>query len=155
MFVYYFVHVGRPFEVVESRLLDTLNVLGGFADAAYREGERLRDRVGVGGDHGVVAKTVRLMVGTPLRGGFQTTIPFAWEATGTPGLFPRLDADLFIAGIGPDLCQVALRGTYSPPLGSLGRVLDRVILHRVAEASVKSFVDRIAEALKPEGSSVG
>lgn len=151
MFVYYFVHVSQPFEVVERRLLDQVNLLGGFADAAYREGEKLRDKVGVGRDHPVVAKTVRLMIGTPLRGGHQTTVPFAWEATGTPGLFPRLDADLILAGIGPDLCQIALRGTYAPPLGYLGRALDRAVLHRLAEASVKSFVDRIADVLKPQG----
>ncbi len=151
MFVYYFVHVSRPFVEVEARLMDRLSLLGRFADAAYREGEQLRDKIGLGKDRQVVAKTVQLMVGTPLRAASQTTIPFAWEATGTPGLFPRLDADLVVAGVGPELCQLALRGSYAPPLGTLGRALDRAVLHRVAEASVKSFVDRIAEAVRTTG----
>ena len=151
MFVYYFVHVSRPFGEVEPLLVSQLNNLGSFADAAYREGEDLRDKIGVSPDHPVMAKTVQLVAGIPLRGDHQTTIPLAWEATGTPGLFPKLDADLVVAMIGPELCQIAMRGTYSPPLGPLGRALDRAVLHRVAEASVKSFVDRVAAAVGGDG----
>ncbi len=153
MFVYYFVHVNRPFDEVEPRLVSQLNKLGSFADAAYREGEDLRDKIGVSRDHPVMAKTVQLVAGTPLRGNHQTTIPFAWEATGTPGLFPKLDADLVVASIGPELCQIAMRGTYAPPLGPLGRALDRAVLHRVAEASVKSFVDRVAQSVGGNGAA--
>lgn len=151
MFVYYFVHVNRPFSEVEPLLVSQLNNLGGFADAAYREGENLRDKIGVSRDHPVMAKTVQLVAGIPLRGGQQTTIPLAWEATGTPGLFPKLDADLIVATVGPELCQIAMRGTYAPPLGPLGRALDRAVLHRVAEASVKGFVDRVAKSVGGNG----
>ncbi len=151
MFVYYFVHVNRPFREVESSLVTQLNSLGPCADAAYREGEELRDKVSMRLDHPSVAKTVQLLSGIPLRGDQQTTIPFAWEATGTPGLFPKLDADLVVSAVGPDLCQIAMRGTYAPPLGPLGRALDRAVLHRVAEASVKSFVDRVAHLVGGNG----
>lgn len=151
MFVYYFVHVKGPFGEVESSLLAQLSNLGSFADAAYREGEDLRDKVSVSRDHPVMAKAVQLMAGIPLRSDHQTTIPFAWEATGTPGLFPRLEADLIVASVGPDLSQIAMRGTYAPPLGPLGRALDRAVLHRVAEASVKSFVDRVAQSIRDDG----
>jgi hypothetical protein len=150
MFVYYFVHVNRPYDQVAPALVSKLNLFGSFADAAYREGENLRDKVGVRGDRPVMAKTVQLLAGTPIRGGQQTTVPFAWEATGTPGLFPKLDADLIVAAVGPELTQIAVRGTYDPPLGSLGRALDRAVLHRVAEASVKGFVDRVAESVRGE-----
>lgn len=150
MFVYYFVHVKRPFADVEPALVSQLNLFGSFADAAYREGEDLRDKVGVRSDRPVMAKTVHLLAGTPLRGNQQTTVPFAWEATGTPGLFPKLDADLIVAAVGPELSQIAVRGTYDPPLGSLGRALDRAVLHRVAEASVKGFVDRVAASVSGE-----
>ena len=147
MFVYYFVHVNRPFSEVERLLVTQLNNLGALADVAYREGEDLRDKIAVGRDHPVVAKAVQFVAGIPLRGDRQTTIPFAWEATGTPGLFPKLDADLIVAAVGPELSQIAMRGTYSPPLGPLGRALDRAVLHRVAEASVKGFVDRVAQSV--------
>jgi hypothetical protein len=153
MFVYYFVHVNRPFAEAEPELVAQLNSFGSLADAAYREGEDLRDKIGLSRDNPVVAKTVQLVAGTPLRGGQQTTIPVAWEATGTPGLFPKLDADLIVATVGPELCQIAMRGTYSPPLGPLGRALDRAVLHRVAEASVKSFVDRVAKSVAGDGAA--
>ena len=147
MFVYYYVHVDRPFAEVEPAITSNVNTFGSFADAAYREGEDLRDKVGVRNDRPGLAKTVQLLTGTPLRKPEQTTVPFAWEATGTPGLFPKLDADLIVAAVGPELCQVAVRGTYDPPLGNLGRALDRALLHRVAEASVNGFVDRVAESV--------
>lgn len=156
MFVYYFVHLNRPFSAVEPALVGHLNQLGSFAHEAYREGEHLRekiDRIALRHDHPAMAKTVQLLSGIPLRGDQQTTIPFAWEATGSPGLFPRLDADLIVAAVGPELCQVAMRGTYAPPLGPLGRALDRAVLHRIAEVSVKSFVDRVADLVGGDGAA--
>jgi hypothetical protein len=145
MFIYYFVVAPGPFEDVERALLDVLVGLPGQADVAYREGEELRSRLRSG--QGAVAKTVRLHVGNPHQQDGQVRIPLTWEATGTPGLFPRMDADLVLAAVGPELTHVEFRGTYRPPLGPVGRALDRALLHRVAEASVKSFVDQLAAAL--------
>jgi hypothetical protein len=33
-------------------------------------------------------------------------------------------------------------------MGLLGRALDRALLHRVAEATAKDFLDRVGEALQ-------
>lgn len=150
MFVYYYGHVNRPFPTVERDLLALLTGLDGWAAAAYREGEEMRARIGVGGEPPRLAKTVRLEVGPPIRGEGQTLIPLGWEAAGAPGLFPRMEADLVVAPLGSALTQVALRGSCRPPLGALGRALDRAVLHRSAEASVKGFVDRILRALQRE-----
>ena len=145
MFVYYYIHVERPFVDVEPVLLRMLPGLRGWAEQAYREGERLRTRVGT--QHAKLAKTDDLQIGEPARGATQTWIPLQWEATGVPGLFPKMDADVVIAATAPELTQIALRGSYRVPLGPLGRAIDRAILHRLAEASVNGFVDRIARAL--------
>lgn len=154
MFTYYFVVVPGPFEEVERALLEVLDGLPGHADVAYREGEELRSRLRPG--DGAIAKTIRLDVGNPHQQDGQARIPLTWEATGTPGLFPRMDADLVLAAVGPELTHLEFRGTYRPPLGPIGRVLDRSLLHRVAEASVKRFVDRLAGALLERlGRSVG
>ena len=147
MFVYYFVHVGAPFGTVEPSALAMVVGFDEFAEKAYRSGEEIRARIGIGGDPPLLAKTVRLEAGVPLRGDQQTAVPLTWEATGTPDLFPRMEADLVIAALGPELTQLSLRGTYRPPLGHIGHVLDRALLHRIAEASVKTFVDGIAAAL--------
>ena len=151
MFVYYYVHLNRPFEEVEHRLLGITNGFEGLAGAAYRDGEEIHARLATSVEHARIAKTIRLKVGAPRRGDDETTMPLTWEATGTPGLFPRMEADLVIANIGPHLTQVTLRGSYDPPLGALGRALDRTLFHRVAEASVKGFLDRIAAAIAPDG----
>lgn len=146
MFIYYFIQLDLPCPEVERRLTEVSSGLDGMAVAAYREGEELRAQIGLG-ERPLIAKTVRLQVGQPVAQGEATLFPIVWEATGTPGLFPRMDADLVIAPLGPSLTQLALRGRYSPPLGSIGRLLDKALLHRVAETSVKGFVDRIGRAL--------
>lgn len=153
MFIYYFVHLSRPFADVERALFGVLAGLGGWATAAYREGEEIRAKLAVGGERSLIAKTVHVEVGAPVRSDAEATIPITWEATGTPGLFPKMEADLVVANLGAELTQLALRGTYKPPLGAIGRALDRTLLHRLAEASVKGFVDRIARALEQDGPS--
>lgn len=145
MFVYYYVQIDQPFEHVEPDLLRMLPGLRGWAEEAYRDGEHLYARIGTRG--GKIAKTVEMTVGEPARGASETWIPVEWEATGFPSLFPRMQADIVVAAIGPTLTQVALRGSYRVPLGKVGVALDRTLLHRIAEASVKSFVDRIAAAI--------
>lgn len=146
MFVYYFVQLTRSREEVDRALLDGLDGLAALADVAYRRGEELRARIGLG--RGPLAKEVRLDVRNPRRTEAETTVPMTWEATGPSGLFPSMEADLVVAGLGPDLTQLALRGSYRPPLGAVGQALNRAMLHRVAEASVKAFVDRLAEAVE-------
>ncbi len=43
--------------------------------------------------------------------------------------------------------MLTLAGSYRPPLGSLGEVLDRAILHRVAAATIRSFLAQVAAQL--------
>ena len=54
-----------------------------------------------------------------------------------------LDADLRLAALGEGTV-LTMAGTYRPPLGSLGEALDRAILHRVAAATVRSFLAQVA-----------
>jgi hypothetical protein len=42
-------------------------------------------------------------------------------------------------------------GGYRPPPGNLGGELDQVVLRRVAEATIHTFVNRIAEAIFASG----
>jgi len=147
VFTYYFVHLDKPFGEARSRLLEVMSGLDEMAVAAYREGEEIQARLGVWGTSPVVAKTVRLKVGEPVGQDGTMLLPIVWEATGAPRLFPKMDAEVVLAALGPELTQLSLRGSYRPPLGSIGRVLDRALLHRVAEASVKGFVDRLARAI--------
>jgi hypothetical protein len=71
-----------------------------------------------------------------------------WEVTGPRGaLFPVLDADLELVQAGPQTTWLTLNGAYRPPLGALGQALDRAILHRVASATIRGFLSRVATGL--------
>ena len=74
-----------------------------------------------------------------------------WEVTGTAGgLFPVLDADVELIRAGPQSTWLTIAGTYRPPLGALGEALDRAILHRVAAATIRGFLSRIATGITVE-----
>jgi hypothetical protein len=143
MFVQYYGMVERPFADVEADLVELGESLAEPAYRAYRHGEGLMVKIG----GGAVAKTVFLELHAPLRGPTTTTLPLEWWATGTPALFPRMSAELTVADMGGSLTEVVFQGNYEPPLGPVGRVLDRAALSRFAEASVKHFVDRVISIL--------
>jgi hypothetical protein len=80
-----------------------------------------------------------------------------WEVTGPGGaLYPVLDADLELIQAGPQSTWLTIAGAYRPPLGALGEALDRAILHRVASATIRGFLSRIAAGLlaRPEPGEV-
>jgi hypothetical protein len=145
MFVQYFGVVERPFAEVDAALADVASGLDESANVAYRRGEGLIASIGIGG--AAIAKEVHLAVGEFIRREDTTSVPLAWTATGTPAMFPTMEADLTITALGAGLTQVAFQGRYKPPLGALGRMVDEAVLHRFAEVSVKDFVDRVVAAL--------
>jgi hypothetical protein len=145
MFVHYETEVHLSMPAVERGMETVGTQLGALADLAYREGEELRSRVGPG--PGNLAKEVRLEIGAPQIHRTGLIYPMTWSAVGAEMLFPRLNADLVVSHIGSDRTRIVLDGTYQPPLGSLGKVVDRILLRRVAESTVKSWVDRLADSL--------
>ena len=145
MFVHYETEVSLPMAEVEHRLDQIRSDLGSWADVAYREGEELRARVGPGA--GSVAKEVRLEIGIAEIHRSGLIYPVGWSATGAERLFPRLSAELSLSHVGRDRTKITLDGTYQPPLGTLGKAVDRVLLRGVAESTVKTWIDRMAAAL--------
>lgn len=147
MFVQYYGEVTRPYDDVVDRCPLVLVQLEGWAEHSYRDGEAIRAKMGPRGEGSFVAKTVQLQVGKVVESSDARRIPLTWEATGTPGLFPKMDAELVVARVGDDLTQVKIQGHYDPPLGTVGRLMDRAFLHRIAEASTKELVDSIVAEL--------
>jgi hypothetical protein len=144
VFVKYYTHLERPFSDLVPAFTAQNLPLSERASDAYRDAERLVLSVGRGG---VVAKMVELEMKDRSAGPDQVVLAVSWTATGATALFPRMEADLTMQPLGPDLTQLSFEGSYEPPLGVPGAVLDRWVLHRVAEASVKNFVDRVAQDL--------
>ena len=121
--------------------------------AAYDGGLTGLFRVGPAGP--VTAKLVRVRVLDPVYRGDVMTVGLRWEATGPAGsLFPVLDADISISPGGEEgtaaagqPARLALAGAYRPPLGRLGAGLDRVVLHRVATATMRALLHSVAQTI--------
>ena len=150
MFARYFVELPIPADDVEHALSrDPRGWIPGLAEQANFVGDRLLADVGVGGAIGLHRKVI-IELGPMVHATSKSFFPLRWTASGHPGLFPALDADIEVAPMGPDRAQLAMSARYVPPLGAVGRTIDRALLSRVAEATVKDFLDRVADAIMSE-----
>ncbi|HEY3820115.1 MAG TPA: hypothetical protein VGL81_23285 [Polyangiaceae bacterium] len=75
-------------------------------------------------------------------------LEIGWEATRAPGLFPSMHLELSAWPLSSTETQLELAGEYRPPLGLVGNALNAVVGHRIAEASVHSFLDDVVEQMK-------
>jgi hypothetical protein len=151
MLVYDFTRIPLPVDQVRSRLLIAVNgILQQVAEAAYDEGEELLSRVGPFGPVPGLSKAVKVYAGKVRDRGKGFVMPLRWSATGATELFPVMEADLEISPLGADESQLRLSGSYEPPLGALGRGLDRLLLHQLAEATVRAFLSELVVALLSE-----
>lgn len=128
--------------------------LDGASEAAYHDGIEYLPRVGVLGDVPGVSRRVRVRVLDPVDRDNSIAMGMRWEAIGvTGGLFPVLDADIGLTAESGEGTRMTLTGVYRPPLAAPGAGLDRVLLHRVATATIHSLMTNMATAL--EGAAPG
>ena len=147
MFARYSIEVGTPAGEVERLLAsDPHRWMPGLAEDANHRGDDLLAEVGFG-EKVRVKREVVVELGPPIRSSSKISFPIRWQASDHPGLFPALDADLDVTSLGPERTRLAMSARYEPPLGALGRAIDRAVLSRVAEATLKDFLDRVAEAI--------
>lgn len=79
-----------------------------------------------------------------------TEFELEWHAEKSAALFPAMHATLTVYPLSRDETQLQLRGEYDPPGGIFGTVADRLVGHRIAEASVHSFLDALARRMNEE-----
>jgi hypothetical protein len=148
MFVRYFLELPHPVDRVEGALLySPEDWIPGLVEDASRHGESLLAEVGFDTAGRRIQRQVELEIAEPVRMGFSTLLPIKWRAAGLTGLFPVMEADIEIAALGRSRTQLSFNGRYSPPLSVVGQTVDRVLFHRVAEATTKDFVERMAAKL--------
>lgn len=82
------------------------------------------------------------------RSGRKMTVHLQWQASDSPGLFPVMIAELDVYPITATETQLDFHGDYQPPLGILGKAIDAVMGHRIAEASVHKFLSEVAAYLR-------
>jgi hypothetical protein len=147
MFLRYFVELDLPVAQAEAALLDSPSTwLPALADSAVERAEPLLAEVGIGQGSLRVAKRVTVRLGRPIQFPSKLALPMGWEPSGW--LLPKLEAELELGALGRDRTQLAFSGRYEPPLGTVGRTVDRLALHRIAEATIKDFLDRVAITLQ-------
>jgi len=155
MFIRYFLDLAVPLDEVEAALLaEPSSWVPGLARDAQDRGEHLLAEVGFDLDEHRIDKEVLVEIGTPHALPWKTMLPISWTATGPERAFPALDADIEIAALGANRTQLSISARYRPPFGALGRAVDKAILHRVAEATVKDFLDGVGARLQARVSRV-
>lgn len=126
--------------VAELRLANLVRGgwLAGASHVAYRGGIDQLVRVGPFGDMPGASRLVRVQFVDPVYRDGAMTVGVRWEAAGAAGgLFPVLDANIRLSGDGGQGSRVALTACYRLPLGTIGAGLDRLVLHKVAAATIR------------------
>jgi hypothetical protein len=117
------------------------------AGDAYEDGFATVIRAGPFGDRPGTSKRVRVRFLDPGHRGEVMTVAPRRAATGLTGaLFPVLDADISLTQQGHKP-PGWLAGTCRPPPDGVGATLNKVILHRVATATIRALLERAAAAL--------
>lgn len=144
MLVRYFTEVTCGLPDARATLLSAPESwIPGLVQEADGETSRLLARVGIG-ERVRITKQVEVAFGAPRAFGESLYLPIRWEATGSQGLFPVLEGDLELSAIEEGRTQIALSARYTPPVGGLGEIADRALLRRVAESTIKHFLDGLA-----------
>jgi hypothetical protein len=77
-----------------------------------------------------------------------TKLYIEWEAASMPHLFPLMKAEVSLYPLTATETQLDFWGLYEAPLGPLGKAVNAIIGHRIAEVSVHRFVSDVAEYLR-------
>jgi len=80
--------------------------------------------------------------------GPSTRLLLEWEATTLPRLFPLMQGELALYPLTSTETQLDFYGIYEPPFGAVGKTMNAIAGHRIAEASVHRFVNDVAEYLR-------
>jgi hypothetical protein len=157
MFVGDEVVLGLSFGLAQARLANLAHggLLTSVSQGAYGDGLAGVIRVGPLGAVPGMSKLVRVRFGEVVTRDDSALLVLRWEATGPGGgLFPALDADITLTPAGEQATRLTLAGAYRP-LAGLGAALDRAVLHRVATATIRSLLRRVAAALADSEGAAG
>jgi hypothetical protein len=148
-------YVNHPYERVRDALRqDALTVFQAATKAAASRAQSVAAElhvdiggIGVKTDIRISVKKVEEKVldamSTPT-----TRLLLEWEAATLPRLFPLMEGELFIYPLTATETQLDFSGHYEPPFGAVGKAMNAIVGHRVAEVSVHRFVTDVAGYLR-------
>ncbi|MFO0632587.1 MAG: hypothetical protein U0168_07045 [Nannocystaceae bacterium] len=154
----FYEYVNRPYAAVRDALrADLAGILARATQSATDRADALAAnlRVELGGIEVGTAVVIEVVEAQehprgPLGPVPTTVIKLRWKAARAAAIFPSMEAELSIYPLSKDETQLDLHGVYRPPLGALGTVVDAMVGHRIADASVHRFVSDVATLLKTE-----
>jgi hypothetical protein len=95
-----------------------------------------------------VEQTVRVEVGELQVEPTAAGLPVSWSPEAHEKLLPSFDGRLVLVAESLSSTRLSLYGTYTVPLGPVGRFGDSLVGRRIARASVTDLVERVARALE-------
>jgi hypothetical protein len=148
-------YVNRPYERVRDAL--TQNALTVFQSATKAAASRAQSiaaelhidfgGIGVKTDINISVRSIEEKVvdttSTPT-----TRLLLEWEAATMPRLFPLMKGELSVYPLTSTETQLDFSGIYEPPFGAIGKTMNAIIGHRIAEVSVHRFVSDVAGYLR-------
>jgi len=148
-------YVNRPYDRVRDEL--KRNALSVFQSATKAAASRAQSvaaelhvdfgGIGVKTDVNISVKDIEeeVVAGTSTP---TTRLQLEWEAATMPGLFPIMKGQLSVYPLTSTETQLDFSGVYEPPFGAVGRTMDAIVGHRIAEVSVHRFVSDVAGYLR-------
>lgn len=148
-------YVNHPYEKVRDALKqNAISVFQAATKAAASRAQSVAAElhvdlggIGVKADIKISVKNIDEKV-ADANSGPATKLQLEWEAATAPGFFPFMKADLSVYPLTSTETQLDFGGLYEPPFGALGRAMNAVAGHRIAEASVHRFINDVAEYLR-------
>lgn len=95
-----------------------------------------------------VGKEVEVELDHPFEGYGVVSLPLRWKPTWPAAAYPGFDGELELTRLSDGSAELWLLGRYQPPLGAVGRALDRAFLHAVANDAIRQVVDAMASRLQ-------
>lgn len=140
--------VERPSAEIEAQVAaGAERWLPDIATEANGDGEKLLTELGFDLGNRRIGRRVHVEVGVPRTTAGLMFMPLRWRAASEAGLFPTLEGELEVAALGADRTQLGFSANYQPPLGVIGKLADRALFHRVAEATINDLLARIVKHL--------
>jgi len=150
-----FDYVNRPYARVRDALLDDAEEI--FRNATRAAASRAYDvaaalHVEIGGIE--IGAEIDFTVGSiEETGGIRpssatTRVRLEWEAARHPRLFPEMGGELSVYALTDRETQLDFQGEYIPPLGAVGSAIDKVVGHRIAEASIHRFITDVVDYMR-------
>jgi hypothetical protein len=148
MFARYYLYLDRPLQDVAAAVVAWVG--GGRTVAETTGGRALLAEAGVALVGVQLHRSTDLVVGPPNVADAErgVTLPVRWRPVDGPPVLPDMEGDLSLEPYGSGRTQITLNASYRAPCGQLGRILDRALVQRIADAIVRDGAIRIETTIE-------